>query len=109
MRQKNFAVTKKGNNGRIAREVARTPASPICLSFKYNRLMMPAVKKRILRAAVKVVATAAGIVFLFDNKLNSTTGITALLGSLAVLLICLFIWLNFDLGEDKGFWPDKPE
>jgi hypothetical protein len=68
---------------------------------------MLSVRKRILRGAVKVVATAAGLVFLFDNKLGGNAG-TVLLGSIAVLFICLFVWLIFGLGEDTGFWPNKP-
>jgi hypothetical protein len=67
------------------------------------------VAKRVLRGVVKVVATAAGVVFLFDNRLSGTAG-TVLLGSIAVLFVCLFVWLIFNLGEneDSGFWPNKP-
>jgi hypothetical protein len=70
---------------------------------------MLAVAKRILRVVVKIVAAGAGIIFLFDDRLSSTPGIIVLVGAIAVLLICLCIWLFFDLGEDKGFWPDKPQ
>ena len=70
---------------------------------------MLSVAKRILRGVVKAVAMAAGLVFLFDNRLSGNAG-TVLLGSIAVLFVCLFIWLIFGLGEGKdgGFWPNKP-
>jgi len=68
--------------------------------------MLP-VAKRILREVVKVVAVSAGVVFLFDNQLSGTAGLV-LLGSGAVLLLCLLIWLIFDL-SDTGFWPDQPD
>jgi hypothetical protein len=64
--------------------------------------------KRILRAVIKAVALAAGMVFLFDNKLSGTAG-DVLLGSIAVLFVCAFLWLAFDLGDDDTrFWPNKP-
>jgi hypothetical protein len=66
------------------------------------------VAKRILRGVVKIVATAAVLVFFFDNKLSGTAGLV-LLASIAVLFLCLFVWLIFDLGEHSGFWPDKPD
>jgi hypothetical protein len=68
------------------------------------------VAKRILRGVVKVVATAAGVVFLLDNRLSGTAGIV-LPGSVAVLFICLLAWLIFGLGEneDNAFWPKKPQ
>lgn len=69
--------------------------------------MLP-VAKRILRRVVKVVATVAGVVFLFDNRLSGKAGIV-LLCSIAVLFACLFVWLIFDLGEHAGFWPKKPD
>jgi len=72
-----------------------------------NALAMLFMGKRILRGVVKVVATAAGLVFLFDNKLSGDAG-TVLLGSIAVLFVCLFAWLIFGLGEGTGFWPNKP-
>jgi anaerobic C4-dicarboxylate transporter len=65
------------------------------------------VAKRILRGVVKVVATVAGVVFFFDNKLGGTGGIV-LLGSIAVLFVCLFVWVIFELGEDSGLGPDEP-
>jgi hypothetical protein len=64
--------------------------------------------KRILRGVVKVVAAAAAAIFVLDNRLSGTIGIALLVGSIAVLLVCLVVWLVFDLGEDTGFWPDKP-
>jgi len=63
--------------------------------------------KRILRAIVKIVATCAGLVFLFDNRISGNAG-TVLLASIAVLFVCGLVWLIFDLGEGRGFWPKKP-
>jgi len=60
--------------------------------------------RRILRKAIQIVATIAGVVFLFDNRFSSS-GLAVLVASIAVLLVCLFLWLIFDLGEDTGFWP----
>ncbi len=54
--------------------------------------------KRILRVVIKVIASAAGIVFIFDNRLSGTEGVV-LLGSISVLFLCGFVWLIFDLGE----------
>ena len=69
---------------------------------------MPPMAKRILRVVIKVVAIAAGIVFILDNRLSGTAG-TVLLGSIAVLGACLFIWLIFGLGEDTGAGTGKPQ
>ena len=57
--------------------------------------------KRVLRAVIKAVALAAGVVFLFDNRLSGTAG-DVLLGSIAVLFVCALLWLAFGLGEDTG-------
>ena len=70
---------------------------------------MLSARRRILRGVVKVIAVAAAAVFVLDNRLGGTVGIVLLVGSIAVLLVCLFVWLVFDLGEDTGFWPDKPK
>ena len=69
---------------------------------------MPPMAKRILRVAIKVVTIAAGIVFILDNRLSGTAG-TVLLGSIAVLGVCLFIWLIFGFGEDTGAGTGKPQ
>jgi hypothetical protein len=53
-----------------------------------------------------VVAAAAGIVFLFDNKVTGDAG-TVLLGSITVLFICGLAWLLFGLSDDTGYWPKK--
>jgi hypothetical protein len=66
-----------------------------------NKLTMLSVGKRVLRGVVKIVATAAGLVFLFDNRLSGNAG-TVLLGSIAVLFVCLFVWLIF--GPRRGYW-----
>jgi dolichyl-phosphate-mannose--protein O-mannosyl transferase len=63
-------------------------------------MTMPVAARGILRGIVSAVAVAvaAGLVFLFDNKL-SDTGLTVLLGSIAVIFVCGLIWWLFDLGE----------
>lgn len=57
-----------------------------------------AVVKRFFRGVVKAVAIIAGAVFFFDNHLSGTAGLV-LLGSIAVLFLCLFVWMIF-LRED---------
>jgi F0F1-type ATP synthase assembly protein I len=64
--------------------------------------------KQILRRVVKVVALVAAAVFVLDNRLSGTIGIVLLVGSIVVLLVCLFVWLIFDFGEDSAL-PDKPK
>ena len=56
------------------------------------------VAKRILKGIVKVIATVAGIVFIFDNRLSGTAGLV-LLGSVIVLFLCVLVWLIIDEGE----------
>jgi hypothetical protein len=58
--------------------------------------------KQILRRVLKVVAVVAAAVFVLDNRLSGTIGIVLLVGSIVVLLVCLFVWLIFDLGEDRA-------
>jgi hypothetical protein len=58
--------------------------------------------KQILRRVLKVVAVVAAAVFVFDNRLSGTIGIVLLVGSIVALLVCLFVWLIFDLGEDRA-------
>ena len=64
--------------------------------------------KRFFRGVVKVVAGIAGIVFIFDNHPSGKSGLV-LLASIAVLFLCLFVWLIFlreDRHEDdRGYWP----
>jgi hypothetical protein len=64
--------------------------------------------KRILRGGVKAIAGAAALVFFFDNRSSGMAGI-ALVASVAVLFLCWFVWLIFDLGDDHGFWPRKSD
>jgi len=71
------------------------------LSFMREQLTMLSMAKRILRGVIKVIAMAAGIVFILDNKLSGTAG-TVLLGSIAVLGACLPAWLIFGLDEDTA-------
>ncbi len=67
--------------------------------------------KRFLRGVVKTVAGIAAVVFFFDNRLEGTAGLV-LLGSIAVLFLCLFLWMIFlrDDNEegDSGYWPPDP-
>lgn len=64
--------------------------------------------KRILRGVVKTVAAAAGLVFFFDNRSSGKAGIV-LVASLAVLFLCMIVWLILGLGDDHGFWPKKSD
>lgn len=70
--------------------------------------MLP-IGKRILRGAIKAVMVAAGGIFVLDSRLSGTVGIVLLVGSIAVLLVCLAVWLFFDLGEHPGVWPKRPD
>lgn len=63
-----------------------------------KKATMVVVAKRMLRGIVSIIAVGAGLVFLFDNRL-SDTGLTVLLGSIAVIFVCGSVWLLFDLGE----------
>jgi hypothetical protein len=62
--------------------------------------------KRVFRGVIKVIAIAAGIVFIFDNQLSGVAG-TVLLGSIAVLGVCLLFWLIFDLDENAAAKTNK--
>jgi hypothetical protein len=62
--------------------------------------------KRILRLAIKIVAVAAALVFIFDKKDSGSAGI---MGSVAVLFICFLIWQIFDLGAEDRLRRDNPE
>ena len=48
------------------------------------------------------ISTFNGLVFFFDNRSSGMSGIV-LLASIAVLFLCLFVWLIFGLGNDHGF------
>jgi hypothetical protein len=48
------------------------------------------------------------LVFFFDNRSSGMAGIV-LIFSIAVLFLCSFVWLIFDLGDDHGFWPRKSD
>ena len=65
--------------------------------------------KRVLRGVVKVFPVAAATIFVLDNKLSGATGIVLFIGAIAVLLVCLFVWLAFNPSDKTCFWPDKPE
>jgi len=54
--------------------------------------------KRFLRIAIKVVGYAAGLVFLLDMSFTDW-GIGLLIASAAVVVICVFLWTHFDLGD----------
>jgi len=55
--------------------------------------------KRLLRGFIKAAAMLAGLVLIFDNGVSERAGMM-LLGSFAVLCICVLVWLKFDLGDD---------
>jgi hypothetical protein len=84
------------------------PPTPLIPSSVAPDLRQPPIRKRILRGVVKTIAVAAGLVFIFDNRVSGVAGIL-LLVSIAVLLLCLFVWRVFDLGEDVWFWPKKSD
>jgi hypothetical protein len=54
--------------------------------------------KRFLRIAIKVVGYAAGLVFFFDISFTDW-GIGLVIASVAIILICVFLWTHFDLGD----------
>lgn len=62
--------------------------------------------KRFLRIAIKVVGYAAGVVFVLDMSFTDW-GIGLLIASVAVGVICVFLWTHFDLGDtyDEGETP----
>jgi hypothetical protein len=62
--------------------------------------------KRILRGTIKGVAVAAALVFVFDKKDAGTAGI---MGAVAVLFLCFFLWQVFDLGAGDEIRADKPK
>jgi hypothetical protein len=64
--------------------------------------------KRWLRGLIKVIAAVAVLVLVFVNRVTSAAGLM-MLGSLAVLVICLLAWWKLDLGEDRWFSPRKPD
>lgn len=54
--------------------------------------------KRLPRILVKIVGFAAGVVFALDFSFTNW-GIGLLLASVAVGVLCVFIWMHFDLGD----------
>jgi hypothetical protein len=62
--------------------------------------------KRFLRGFIKGAAALAALVLVFDNRSSNVAGLV-LLGCVAVLVICVLVWLKFDLGEDDWFSPRK--
>jgi len=64
--------------------------------------------KRIIRSAIKVVAAIAGAVFL-ACPVREFNQLLLFIGSMAVLLVCLLLWLLLFGNEQTGWWPDKPE
>jgi F0F1-type ATP synthase assembly protein I len=67
--------------------------------------------KGFFRGVVKAIAIVAAAVFFFDNHLSGAAGLV-LLGSIAVLFLCLFVWLIFLRDDDDvggtGYWPPDP-
>jgi hypothetical protein len=64
------------------------------------------VMKRALRASLKTVGAAAGLILLFDNRAGDINGML-MLGSFVTLGICVLLWWKFDLGEDDWFSPKE--
>lgn len=64
--------------------------------------------KSIIRSALKVVAAIAGLVCLFC-PVREFKQLLLFIGSMAVLLVCLLLWLLLFGDEHTGWWPDKPE
>jgi len=64
--------------------------------------------KRIIRSGIKVVAAIAGAVFLVV-PVREFNHLLLFIGSMAVLLVCLLLWLLLFGNEQTGWWPDKPE
>jgi hypothetical protein len=60
--------------------------------------MLPA-GPRILRVDVKGIAAATAAIVVLDNRLSGTIGIVPFGASIAVLLVCLRVWLICDLGR----------
>jgi hypothetical protein len=53
-----------------------------------------------------VAASLAALVLFFDNRASEVDGLV-MLGSFAVLVVCVLVWLNFDLGGGDWFSPKK--
>lgn len=64
--------------------------------------------KKWVRGLIKVIAAVAVLVLVFVNRVSSAAGLM-MLGSLAVLILCILAWWKLDLGEDKWFSPRKPD
>ena len=65
--------------------------------------------KRLLRGAVKVIATIAMAVFIVANPLtNNLRNVIAFFISIPVLLLCFFLWLLLNKDKEQGYWPEKP-
>jgi len=63
--------------------------------------------KRSIRSAIEVVAVIAGAVFLIVNP-RDLISFFILIGSIAVLFVCLLLWELLFSNEHTG-QPDKPE
>jgi len=63
--------------------------------------------KRIIQSAIKVVAVIAVGVFLFVPPRDSIS-FSILMGSIAVLFVCLLLWMLL-FGDEHTGQPDKPE
>jgi hypothetical protein len=62
--------------------------------------------KRRLRGFIKGIAILAALALFFDNRAGEVNGLI-MVGSFAVLFVCVLIWLKLDLGDDDWFSPNK--
>ena len=78
--------------------------SNILYALHYHVALMA---KRSIRSAIEVVAVIAGAVFLIVNP-RDLISFFILIGSIAVLFVCLLLWELLFSNEHTG-QPDKPE
>jgi uncharacterized membrane protein YvbJ len=81
-------------------------AVPLIPSVPAQILPKLPIWKRTLHGLIKTIAAVAVIVFIFDNR-ASIVGITVILASVVVALLCFLIWSALDLGDDDWFRPAK--
>jgi hypothetical protein len=88
--------------------VGRTKSNSIDFYGSVLHYHVAPMAKRIIRSAIKVVAASAGAVFL-ACPVREFNQLLLFVASMAVLLVCLVLWLLLFGNEHTGWWPDKPE